>query len=100
MKGMHDRVVKDASNLKRRYYVASRIGDTEGMQEAKEALIELGANHPGLGISPATVSEAIAKSMKAQKAATKEMRHGVRYSKKMLKEIQQEEREWDGEDEE
>lgn len=100
MKGMHDRTVKDASNLKRRYYVASRVGDTEGMQDAKQGLLELGAKHPGLEINPATIRASIEKSMKAQKAATKDMRHGVRYSKKMLQEIKQEEREWDGDDEE
>ena len=97
MKGMHDKAVKDSSNLKRKYYIASRVGDTEGMQDAKQKLLELGAKHPGLEITPGTINAAISKSMKAQKAATKDMRHGVRYSKKMLKEIEQEEREWDGE---
>ena len=98
LKGMHDTVVKEASNLKRKYYVASRVNDRRGMLEAKQALLELGAEHPGLGITPATVSESIAKSMKAQKAATKDMRHGVRYSKKMLKEIEKEEDEWNDEE--
>lgn len=100
MKGMHDQAVKDASNLKRRYYVASRVGDYDGMEDAKQELLELGAKHPGLEINPATIRASIEKSVKAQKAATKDMRHGVRYSKKMLQEIKQEEREWDGEDEE
>lgn len=100
MKGMHEQAVKDASNLKRRYYVASRVGDYDGMEDAKQELLELGAKHPGLEINPATIRASIEKSVKAQKAATKDMRHGVRYSKKMLREIKQEEREWDGEDEE
>ena len=95
LKGMHDKVVRKASNIKRRYYLADRAGDLEGKEEAREELIDLGEKHPGLEISRGSVGESLRRSMKAQKSATKEMRHGIRYSKKMLKEIQEQEREWE-----
>jgi muramidase (phage lysozyme) len=95
LKGMHDKVIRKASNLKRKYYIADRAGDLEAKDEAREQLIELGEKHPGLEISRGNVGSSLRRSMKAQQAATKEMRHGIRYSKKMLKEIQEKEREWE-----
>ena len=59
------------------------------MEEARQELIELGAKHPGLGINPGTVRNDLEKSKKQYDRATKEMIHGVRYSKKMLGEIKQ-----------
>jgi muramidase (phage lysozyme) len=95
LKGMHDKVIRKASNLKRKYYTADRAGDLGGKWDAREELIELGEKHPGLEISRGNVDSSLRRSMKAQRNATEEMRHGIRYSKKMLKEIKEKEREWE-----
>jgi hypothetical protein len=87
-KGVDKYVNEKASKLKQKYYLAGRVGDYEGRQEFKDELLELGAKHPRLGINTGTINEILDRSMKAQERATKEMVHGVRYSKKMLKEIQ------------
>ena len=87
-KGVDRYVNEKASKLKQKYYLAGRVGDFEGRQEYKDELLALGAKHPGLDINSATIDEVLDRSMKAQERATKEMVHGVRYSKKMRKEIE------------
>ena len=59
-------------------------------------LIRLGEKHKGLGINAGTINQDLEKSKKQYDRATKEMVHGVRYSKKMLKEVQSDMREYDG----
>ena len=88
-KGVDKYVNQTATNIRKRWNAARTFGDTEGMEEARQELIELGAKHPGLGINPGTVRNDLEKSKKQYDRATKEMIHGVRYSKKMLGEIKQ-----------
>ena len=95
LKGVDKFVNEKATKLKQKYYTAGRLGAFEDRQEYKAELLELGAKHPGLGITPATINEVIDRSMKAQERATKEMVNGVRYSKKMLKELQADAAEYD-----
>jgi hypothetical protein len=59
------------------------MGDFEAKNEAKDELKELGRKHPGLEITEDTFSS----SAEAFKQATKETVHGVRYSKKLGKEM-------------
>jgi hypothetical protein len=87
-KGIDKIVNTQASKQKQKYYIAKREGDTDGMADAKEKLLELGAKHPGLGIAPNTVNDVLKRSLKSQDRATKEMINGVRYNKKRLKEVQ------------
>ena len=68
--------------------MARTVGDVEAMNEAKDELIELGDKHPGLGINAGTITSDLEKSKKQFNRATKEMVNGVRYSKRMLKELQ------------
>jgi hypothetical protein len=86
-KGIDKKVNQDRTKFLRQYYTASRMGDYDGREEAKQKLLELGAKHPTLGINPVTIRDTIDRSIAAQKRATKEMINGVRYSPKMLKEI-------------
>jgi hypothetical protein len=86
-KGIDKKVNTDAGKFKRQFYTASRLGDIEGQNEAKQKLLELGKKHPGLEITESTIKDVIDASMKQQKRATKEMVHGVRYSGKMRKEL-------------
>jgi len=88
-KGIDKTISTQTSKQKQKYYIAKREGDVEGMNAAKEKLLEMGAKHPGLGITPGTVNTVIKNSVKAQERATKEMIHGARYNKKRLKEVQE-----------
>ncbi len=95
LKGVDKYVNERATKLKQKYYLAGRVGDYEGREEFKQDLLDLGAKHPGLGINAGTINSVIDRSMKAQERATKEMVNGVRYSKKMLKELQADAAEYD-----
>jgi hypothetical protein len=86
-KGIDKVINTQASKQKQKYYIAKREGDTDGMNDARDKLLEIGAKHPGLGITPGTVNEVIRNSVKAQERATKEMINGARYNKKRLAEI-------------
>jgi hypothetical protein len=95
-KGLDKYVAQTSSKLKQKYNVARQVGDTDAMMDAREDLLKLGDKHPGLGINPGTIQGILYKSQKQFDKATKEMVNGVRYSKKMLAEIQQDMREFDG----
>ena len=86
-KGIDKVISTQASKQKQKYYIAKREGDTDGMKDARDKLLEIGAKHPGLGINSGTVDTVIKNSVKAQERATKEMINGARYNKKRLDEI-------------
>jgi len=75
------------SNIKGRYYKAFRENDYEGMQEAKDMLVEFGAKHPALGYTPDTVDKVLADSVKLHEGHTKKMVMGKEYPKKHLPEV-------------
>ena len=87
-KGVDKMVNQQASKFRNKWNVARTVGDTDGMIEARDKLIELGEKHPGLGVNAGTITSDLEKSKKQFDRATKEMVNGVRYSKKMLKELQ------------
>jgi hypothetical protein len=87
-KGVDKIVNTQASKQKQKYYIAKREGDIDGMNDARDKLLEIGTKHPGLGITPGTINDVLNRSGKAQERATKEMINGARYNKKRLAEIQ------------
>ena len=95
-KGIDKNVAQRVSKAKKQYNLARTVGDPDGMNKAREDLLKIGEKHPGLGINGGTVTGILYRSQKEFDKATKEMVHGVRYSKKMLKEVQQDMREFDG----
>jgi hypothetical protein len=96
LKGIDKQVNTQQSKLKRQYFVASRLGDQEEMNDIRDDLIELGKKHPGLEINAATINDVLDRSIKAQERTTKRMINGVAYSPKMLKEIEEHLREYEG----
>jgi hypothetical protein len=86
-KGIDTFLSKKISKLKQKYYMAKREGDTEGMDDFKNDLLDIGAKHPALAINSGTVNDVLKASVKAQDRATKEMINGVRYNKKRIKEV-------------
>ena len=57
------------------------------MQEARQALIDLGTRHPDLGYTPGTVDQELKKSLKYHEGHTKKMLMGYEYPKKHLGEV-------------
>jgi hypothetical protein len=96
LKGIDKQVNTQQSKLKRQYFVAMRLGDQEEMNDIRDSLLELGQKHPGLEITPGTINDVLDRSMKAQERTTKRMVNGVAYSPKMLKEIEEHMREYEG----
>jgi hypothetical protein len=96
LKNIDKKVNTQQSKLKRQYFIANRLGDIDGMNDAKEDLLELGKKHPGLEITSGTINDVLARSIKAQERTTKRMVNGVAYSPKMLKEIEESLREYEG----
>jgi hypothetical protein len=86
-KGIDKTLSERSTKLKQKYYMAKRNGDTDGMTDVRDKLLEMGAKHPELGINPATVKGVLDRSMTAQERASKEMLNGVRYNKKRLAEV-------------
>jgi hypothetical protein len=96
LKGIDKQVNTQQSKLKRQYFVANRLGDQEAMNDIRDDLIKLGKKHPGLEINAATINDVLDRSIKAQERTTKRMVNGVAYSPKMLKEIEEHLREYEG----
>jgi hypothetical protein len=69
--------------------------DSDGRKEARDKLLKLGAKHPSLEINEGTIEDVLDRSIEAQNRVTERMRNGVAYSPKMLKEIEQNLREYD-----
>jgi len=85
VKGIDKAVTEEKTKQLKRYYVASRMGDTEGREEAKEALQELRQKYPKL--FPEGIEQSIQRSMAQHMRTTKEMYHGVTLSKAMRGEL-------------
>ncbi|NBS40146.1 MAG: hypothetical protein EBS73_12905, partial [Betaproteobacteria bacterium] len=85
VKGIDKAVTEEKTKQLKRYYIASRMGDTEGREEAKEALQGLRQKYPKL--FPEGVEQSIQRSMAQHMRTTKEMYHGVTLSKAMRDEL-------------
>jgi len=94
-KGIDKSVNQEETKLKRQYYLATRMRDSDGRKEARDKLLKLGAKHPSLEINEGTIEDVLDRSIEAQNRVTERMRNGVAYSPKMLKEIEQNLREYD-----
>jgi hypothetical protein len=62
-----------------------REGDTDGMNDAREKLFEIGAKHPELKISEKTISQ----SVKARDRVSREMYQGVQLDRKLAPYLRQ-----------
>jgi hypothetical protein len=85
VKGIDKAVTEEKTKQLKRYYVASRMGDTEGRDDAREALQELRQKYPKL--FPEGIEQSIQRSMAQHMRTTKEMYHGVTLSKAMRDEL-------------
>ena len=92
-KGIDKFINTKVTQLKRKYYTASRVGDSEEKADVREALLQIGAKHPELGINGGTINEILTASQAAQEKSTKKMIHGVMISDKRRKEVLEDEAE-------
>ena len=84
-KNIERKALEDRTNLLRKYYVATRMGD---MKEANAILVEMlkfNRRHPGAAITGDTISRSMAQHMKT----TKEMYHGITINKSLRPQIMQ-----------
>jgi hypothetical protein len=95
LKGIDKYTAQKATKLKQMWNLARTVGDVDDMLDAREKLVELGTKHPGLGLNAGTITEILENSRRQYNQATKEMVHGVRYSKKMLSELKSRSTEYD-----
>jgi hypothetical protein len=84
-KGIDRRVNEEKTQNLRKYYVASRVGDRDGMEEAKEELVKLSEKHKGL--FPDGLNKTIQRSMAQHAKSTDRMYHGVLFSRAMEDEL-------------
>jgi hypothetical protein len=95
LKGIDKYTNQTSTKLRQRWNLARTLGDTSGMEEARNDLLELGGKHPGLKLNAGTIEGMLQDSKREYDRATKEMAHGVRFSKKMTSELKSRSAEYD-----
>jgi len=95
LKGIDKYTNQTSTKLRQRWNLARTLGDTGGMEEARNDLLELGSKHPGLKLNAGTIESLLQDSKREYDRATKEMAHGVRFSKKMTSELKSRSAEYD-----
>ena len=91
-KNIEKRAQKERTKLLRDYYIAARVGDSEGMSDAIEGMLKFSSRHPGFGITAETIKNSMAQHMKT----SQEMYHGVTLNKKLRSELLEHASEFDG----
>jgi hypothetical protein len=91
-KNIEKRAQKERTKLLRDYYVAARVGDSEGMSDAIDDMLKFSSRHPGFGITAETIKNSMAQHMKT----SQEMYHGVTLNKKLRSELLEHASEFDG----
>jgi hypothetical protein len=91
VKNIEKRALKERTKLLRDYYVAARVGDSEGMSDAIDGMLKFSKQHPSYGITGETIKNSMAQHMKT----SQEMYHGVTLNKKLRPELLQHASEFD-----
>jgi hypothetical protein len=74
-----DRTVSETrTKLLRNYYIAMRMGDSEGVNDTMEKINKFNSRHPEVAILPST----IVKSMESHMSTSNKMHHGITISDK------------------
>jgi hypothetical protein len=84
-------VISRRSNLLKKYYIAVRMGDLAGMEEAQEGIAKFNDRHPTARIDRASIK----KSLKSHRSTSKKMYNGVTISPLMRFAIQESRLEYD-----
>ena len=92
LKGFERAVVQQSSKLLKKYYLAASTGDAEGMSEVLQKIGEFNAKHPTIAIT----ADSIRSSMRKHMQTTAASYGGVAYNKRLMPEILQSMREFNG----
>jgi hypothetical protein len=84
---------EEKTKLLRKFYIATREGNSSDASEVLEDMRKFSKKHPGLGIT----GDTIVNSMRQHMTTTSEMYHGVTFSKGMRYELLKDAAEYDGE---
>ena len=84
-------VSEEKTKLLRRYYKFLRDGDSLGMQEIQEDMVDFNTRHPEVGITPKTIKKSMAMHIKT----TAETVNGIRVAPRRLALAQESMGEWD-----
>jgi hypothetical protein len=92
LKNIERRATKERTKMLRDYYIAARVGDSEGVADALDAMFKFNKAHPGAAITAETIQNSMAQHMKT----SQEMYHGVTLNKQLRSELLQNAAEFDG----
>lgn len=90
LKNVQRRTLDKRTELLRKYYVSTRMGDADSARNYLDDLIELGRDHPGL-----VTTDTIRKSMEQHMRTSATMHHGVTLNKLMRNELMENASEFD-----
>jgi hypothetical protein len=79
LKSFNRDVVERRTKLMREYYVATRMGDSDGASEAMDKIMKFNERYSDYPITPKTLKHSMAQHMRT----TQEMYHGITVSKPM-----------------
>lgn len=85
MKGYEREVLQKRSSLLNKYDMGRKSGDTDLLAEVQGDIADFNAAHPKNRIT----GDTLAKSIAAQRAAEKDMIHGVKFNKHLLPELRE-----------
>jgi hypothetical protein len=91
LKNIERRATKERTKMLRDYYIAARVGDSEGMADALDDMFKFNKAHPGAAITAETIQNSMAQHMKT----SQEMYHGVTLNKQLRSELLQNAAEYD-----
>ena len=83
LKGINRTINERRSALLRKYYIATRLGDSDAAADIMEKMMELSRKHPGAAITAKTIIS----SMKQHMRTSAMMYHGVSLDKKLMPEL-------------
>jgi hypothetical protein len=92
LKNIERRATKERTKMLRDYYIAARVGDSEGMADALDDMFKFNKAHPTYAITAETIKNSMAQHMKT----TQEMYYGVTLNKRLRPALLADAAEFDG----
>ena len=83
LKGKERAVVKEKTELLRKYYISSRLGDGPAANELMQQIVDFNQRHPTIAIRPETIQ----RSMRQHMNTSAMMYHGVTLNKQLRPEL-------------
>jgi hypothetical protein len=91
LKNVERKALEDRTKLLRKYYVASRMGDSQEAADLMGEMVKFNRRHPGAAITPESIKRSMAQHMKT----SQDMYHGITINKSLRPQIMQMAAEYD-----